>query len=190
MLSSLRRCIHSRSFIVMKRIHSFAPIAARWPRVLILGSMPGVESLKRKQYYAHARNAFWPIMIKLLELDPQANYQQRIRALKRAGLALWDVFQCCRRVGSADTAIEKNSEIANKIVDLLHSRASIQSIWFNGHKASDGFHRHITPQLQKIKRPPRLLVLPSTSPANATMSFQEKYRCWEMAMQRSQTPPD
>ena len=171
-----------------KRIRSFAVVAPRWPRVLILGSAPSIKSLERNQYYAHPRNAFWPIMIKLLAINPQANYRQRLNMLKRARLALWDIFQCCRRCGSADTAIERGSEEPNDIVGWLHSRGSVRFIWLNGGKADDGFRRHIAPRLRKTGLSLKIIALPSTSPANARMNFNEKRRRWRSAMRQSRAP--
>ena len=108
--------------------------------------------------------------------------------LKRARIALWDVFQCCRRSGSADTAIERGSEEPNDIIGLLHSRGSVRSVWLNGGKADKGFRQHIAPRVGKAAPSLKIIVLPSTSPANARMSFNEKYRRWRSAMRQSQAP--
>ncbi len=82
------------------RIHSFEPIEDRDAEVLILGSMPGRASLMAGQYYAHARNAFWPIMAELLQFEATAPYGVRVQALKAARIALWDVLHSCVREGS------------------------------------------------------------------------------------------
>jgi len=89
------------------RIRSFAPIADRNERVLILGSMPGQASMDAGRYYAHPQNAFWRIAADLLRIDPQATYDTRVKALKAARIAIWDVLQSCVRPGSLDTMIER-----------------------------------------------------------------------------------
>ena len=124
-------------------------------------------------------------MDELLGIDEQAGYQRRLAALKRARLALWDVFQCCQRTGSADAAIKKDSEVPNNIVGLLASHASIRFVWFNGRKAEEGFRRHIAPHLKAGNKMPRLVALPSTSPAHAHMSYKEKCRRWCAAMRQA-----
>jgi len=86
------------------RIESFPAIASDDARVLILGTMQGVESLKRREYYAHSRNAFWRIMAELLGLDPMESYASRVAALRRCRIALWDVLESCRRENSGDSS--------------------------------------------------------------------------------------
>ena len=85
----------------MSRVHSFPPLADAQARLLILGSMPGRASLQANQYYAHPRNAFWPIMGSLIGFAADDPYQRRCDALLAAGVALWDVMASCRRQGCA-----------------------------------------------------------------------------------------
>jgi len=93
----------------MSRVQSFAPIIGRQPRVVILGSMPGVASLEALQYYAHPRNAFWPILGELFGIDPTAEYEARIRELEKLPVILWDTLQACHRPGSLDSDIDADS---------------------------------------------------------------------------------
>ena len=91
----------------------FEPVADSNSEILILGSMPGRESLAAEQYYAHRRNAFWKIMSDLLGFDPDSSYGTRLQELKTARIALWDVLQSCTRVGSLDSSIDAGSITVN-----------------------------------------------------------------------------
>ncbi|MGM3005558.1 DNA-deoxyinosine glycosylase, partial [Bacillus cereus group sp. BC325] len=82
-------------------------------RILILGSMPGEASLAAKQYYAHQRNAFWPIMAAFLRIRADAPYHEKVAALQSSPIALWDVLKSCKRSGSLDTSIEAGTQSFN-----------------------------------------------------------------------------
>lgn len=112
------------------RLSGFEPIVDGDCRVLVLGTMPGVASLQKQQYYGHPRNAFWPIMAALTEEALPEEYQARKLMLLRHGIALWDVCQSCEREGSLDSNIL--CEHPNPIVPLLKSTLSIRALAFNG----------------------------------------------------------
>jgi len=155
------------------RIRSFAPIAARNAKILILGSMPGRASLAAGQYYAHAQNAFWRIVQDLLDLDPIPSYAERIRALTSARIALWDVLQTCVRPGSLDSSIEQES--ANDFNGFFRRHPGITHVFFNGAKAEASYRTHVLPV---IERPLRYARLPSTSPAHAALPYPRKLAAW------------
>ena len=164
------------------RVRSFAPIADRNARVLILGSMPGRASLQAGQYYAHRRNAFWRIVAELLDIDPGAPYRARARALRSAGIALWDVLHSCVRRGSLDTMIERDTETANDFRAFLRDHPKITRVFFNGAKAESSFRRHVSREIGRI--PLRFSRLPSTSPANASVPFARKRAAWRAILRR------
>lgn len=164
----------------MGRIHSFLPVLGANPQLLILGSMPSVISLKQQAYYANSQNAFWKIMGRLLEFDAAAPYNKRIASLKKGRVALWDVCQSCKRVGSLDSAIKE--EKPNNIAELV-ALHSIGAIFLNGGKAAISFFRHI--DLTALQPDIAIYKLPSTSPANARMNFETKYKKWEEAWQKT-----
>jgi TDG/mug DNA glycosylase family protein len=159
-------------------IHSFPPIAAPDATLLILGSMPGKASLLANQYYAHPRNAFWPIMGELFGAGPAMPYARRVRVLEHAGIAVWDVLASCTRGSSLDSDIDEDSIVANDFASFFRVHPRIQRVFFNGAKAEASFRRHVLPRLAattlRIKR------LPSTSPANASLSHARKLRSWRI----------
>ena len=161
----------------MTRVQSFEPIVGHQPRIIILGSMPGVASLEAVQYYAHPRNAFWPIMEALFGIDHGASYQVRVRELSRQPLILWDTLQACHRPGSLDSNIDVNSAHANDFPGLLQRYPEIRAILFNGATSEKYFRKLVTPILPKPLAI-ELLRMPSTSPAHAGMSFKQKLKAW------------
>jgi len=150
--------------------------------VLILGSMPGEESLRRQQYYAHPRNQFWPIICELLSMDMTADYQARTLALIKHGIALWDVIGQCRRQGSLDTSIVTESIEVNDFSALLAEYDSIEYICFNGRKAENEFYKRVLPELS-LSRTIHFILLPSTSPAHACMNMADKLLKWLQVIQ-------
>lgn len=157
---------------------SFPPIAAPSARLLILGSLPGQESLRQQQYYAHPRNVFWRVMGALLDIPADSSYPQRCQALTDAGIALWDVCASAHRPGSLDGAIKSNSVVPNDIANFLAQHPKIQLICFNGGTAATLFRKHIC-----LENPMQTHQLPSTSPAHASLSFEEKVRRWSIIKQ-------
>jgi double-stranded uracil-DNA glycosylase len=158
-------------------IESFPAIAAAECHTLILGTMPGAVSLAQHRYYAHPRNAFWPIMTELLALDADSDYLAKTTALAAHGFALWDVLKACVREGSLDTAIENDSIVPNDVAGFLNRHRSVRRICFNGATAAKLFRRHIQPTLPT---PTSIdyLQLPSTSPAHAGMRYEQKLNIW------------
>ncbi|QQG36739.1 MAG: DNA-deoxyinosine glycosylase [Micavibrio aeruginosavorus] len=156
------------------RIHSFPPVVRTDARILVLGSMPGQASLRAGEYYAHPRNQFWPIMEILLGAGPNRPYQKRLDILQENGIALWDVLHSCARAGSLDSDIR--DERPNDIAGMLAAAPAITRVYFNGAKAEAAFHRHVYVGC----RPLSCFRLPSTSPAHAGMSFDEKLKRWSV----------
>ena len=136
--------------------------------------MPGAVSLKAVQYYAHPRNAFWRIMGELFGAGPSLPYQERLAVLDRAGVAVWDSLRACTRPGSLDSEIQ--DEEANDFAALFESFPQITHVFFNGAQSEAAFRRHVLPSLTGSQRV--LVRLPSTSPAHAGMTFDEKVNRW------------
>jgi double-stranded uracil-DNA glycosylase len=160
---------------------SFAPIAAKDAQILILGSMPGIKSLQEQQYYAHPRNAFWPIIASLFDFDLSLDYTARCQKLLSHKVAVWDVLKSCRRPGSLDQHIEPDSMVANDFNSFLKQHHQIQRIFFNGGKAEQVFKHHVLPTLN-VDQQLNFQRLPSTSPAHAAKSLDEKCQNWQKAL--------
>jgi TDG/mug DNA glycosylase family protein len=166
----------------MTRLYCFEPIVNRTSTVLILGSMPGQASLAANEYYAHPRNAFWAIMGELVGAYPRLSYTERIGILRASGIALWDVLASCTRTGSLDSDIRQDSAVTNDFNSLFLNHQGITRVFFNGAKAEKFFLKQVHPALQPDKLQYRRL--PSTSPANAGISYAQKLIAWQSVIQR------
>lgn len=164
----------------MSRVQSFDAVVGERPLALVLGSMPGTVSLSAVQYYAHPRNAFWPIVLRYFETPEDVGYEQRLAVVKENGLALWDVLHSCERLGSLDSAIHRKTEQANDVQGLLQHFPSIRTVLLNGTKAAKTYHR-VFSQAGFYHRV-NAIALPSTSPAYAAMPYREKQAQWHLAL--------
>ncbi len=160
----------------------FPPIVAPQTRLLILGSMPGVESLQRQQYYAHPRNVFWMIMGELVGAYPELDYDTRIRILKQNRISLWDVLDRCVRPGSLDGDIERKSEMTNQLVEFCRDQPELRALAFNGRQARETFQRHFCKKAPDFWQQFLLIDLPSTSPAYAALRPPAKLEMWRQRL--------
>ncbi|WJS97119.1 DNA-deoxyinosine glycosylase [Flavobacterium johnsoniae] len=135
--------------------------------------MPGTKSLELNQYYGHNQNNFWKFMFKILNEEFSENYEERKNLLIKNKIALWDVLQFCDRIGSLDSAIK--NEIANDFENFLELHPQISVIFFNGQKAASFFKKYV-----RLNKDYQTFTLPSTSPANASKSFQSKLDQWKL----------
>ncbi|NOQ93300.1 MAG: DNA-deoxyinosine glycosylase [Methylophaga sp.] len=160
----------------------FPAIEDKYARILILGSMPSIKSLEQQQYYAHPRNAFWPIMSALFNLDSHDVYDKRCQFLIDNHLAVWDAIKACQRQGSLDQSIDATSMVANDFELFFQQHPHIEKIVFNGTKAEQVFNRHVLATLNDQQINIMRLRLPSTSPAHAAMTFEQKLAVWQHAI--------
>ena len=167
--------------LMKRRIRGFPPIAGRSPRVLVLGSMPGVASLAAGEYYAHPRNHFWPIAGEILGFDPATSYARRRAAIETSRVAVWDVLGSCVRPGSLDSSIRDDSIVVNDFVAFLAKHRRIERVCFNGGMAEKTWRRHVLHDLPAVRQLDYRL-LPSTSPAHAGMGYRDKLRIWRKAL--------
>lgn len=168
--------------------HSFPPLIGTTAHTLILGTMPGLASLDAVQYYAHPRNALWPIMCALIDgasptlsTHQTMDYAERSALLTSHGYALWDVLSSCDRAGSLDAKIVRSSEVPNDIARLVQKHPELRCIACNGKTAETLFKRHCKDidVDNDLSGTIRILSLPSTSPAMATLNLDEKHQRWK-----------
>jgi hypoxanthine-DNA glycosylase len=159
-------------------LHGLPPITGPAPHTLILGNMPSVKSLASGQYYGNPQNAFWRIIAETLGFDPATSYEHRVDALLGHDLAVWDVLRSCRRAGSLDSAVERDSMVANDLREFLAENSRIDLLLFNGAAAEANYRRLVrdAPAVTSVR-------LPSTSPAH-TMRFADKLAQWQAALRR------
>ncbi len=160
----------------MSRLQGLAPVLDADTRVLVLGSFPGVASLRTQQYYGHPQNHFWKILGALWALPlPAMDYADRVAALRAHGLGVWDVYGACEREGSLDVNIQNAA-----LNDFSVVRWQCPKLGAIAHNGAESF-RHAT-HTEKLGVP--LYKLPSTSPANASWSFDRKLAAWAEVLRR------
>lgn len=166
----------------------FPPIARNDARVLILGSLPGRASLLAREYYAHPRNAFWKIMQVIA--GATGSYLSRCRSLQAKRIAVWDVLSCSIRPGSLDADIDMTSAVPNDFEEFFSGHRDIRLVCFNGRKAQQMFGRYVRPVQECGDL--AFALLPSTSPAHASMTPAEKLEAWrgiiEPELRRAKEP--
>jgi hypoxanthine-DNA glycosylase len=156
-------------------LQGLPPVIGPRTRLVVLGSFPGVASLQAGQYYAHPRNHFWPILSALWNVDLRAMpYGRRIDEIRARGLGLWDVYAHCRREGSLDSAIEDAQY--NDLAGLKRLAPGLQGIAHNGGESARAMRFTATLGVPVTR-------LPSTSPANASWSFERKLDAWRAAFE-------
>ena len=155
-------------------LYGLPPIADPDARLLILGNMPSVMSLAAGQYYGNPRNAFWRITGALYGFDAEDDYHRRADVLRRSGVAVWDVLNCCRRPGSLDSAVQPGSMVANDFSAFFAEHPSVERVYFNGAAAERNFARLVV-----VDTALTYVRLPSTSPAQ-TMRYADKLAAWQV----------
>ena len=162
-------------------LEGLAPVIAADTRLVVLGSFPGVASLAAQQYYGHPRNLLWRLLSALWDEDLVAlAYPQRLDALRRHRVGLWDVYCRCEREGSLDSAIR--AAVPNDLARLTTLAPGLRAIVHNGGESARS--RRLTERLGVAVH-----TLPSTSPANASWSFERKLAAWREVFSRYDLAP-
>lgn len=134
--------------------------------------------MQAQQYYAHPRNAFWKIISEILGVNAVNSYEARTSSIIAARIALWDVLKSCKRESSLDSDIDNDTIMLNDFASFFNNHSHIHRVCFNGAKAENLYIRHIRPFLRNSLNI-RYICLPSTSPANAETSYNEKLEAWK-----------
>jgi hypoxanthine-DNA glycosylase len=165
----------------VKRLEGLAPVLDANTRLLVLGSFPGVASLRAQQYYGHPQNQFWKILGTVWAMPlPSLSYPERTAAALQHGLGLWDVYAGCEREGSLDSAIRAPE--LNDLASLRQRCPALEAIAHNGGES----YRHAR-HTEALGLP--VYKLPSTSPANASWSFERKLAAWAEVLRRHGVAP-
>ena len=155
-----------------KLSHSFPPLIYEHVEILILGSLPGKKSIELKEYYGHPRNRMWKILCAITNYEVPTDYDSKKIFLKKNKIGLWDVASSAERKGSLDSNIKK--EIPNDLDSLLLDFPSIKVIGFNGKKSESIYNKFF-----KSNRSIKYVSLPSSSPANMAISFEDICLRWK-----------
>ena len=157
-------------------LEGLGPVVSDRTRLVVLGSFPGVASLQAQQYYGHPRNHFWPILSAVWDIELSTlDYAARLQAMLDRGVGLWDVYASCQRVGSLDSNIQ--AARPNDLAKLQRLAPALRAMAHNGGESARAMKRTLALGLEVIR-------LPSTSPANASWSFERKLAAWRAAFER------
>ena len=157
-------------------VHPFPPIIDHNTRILFLGSFPSIASFEHSFYYAHSRNAFWPIMESIFKVTLLDN-EAKVAFCKAHQIGLWDVIGACERENSSDSNLK--GIMPNDFDALLQDYPNIAVIGFTGKKAYDLFDKYFK------HNPIQKVLLPSTSPAHAAMKKEEKMKIYKEFLAKS-----
>ncbi len=157
---------------------SFDPISNDDITILILGTMPSDKSLELVEYYGHPRNRFWKIIAAITENDLALTYSEKKELLLKSTIGIWDVVHKANRKGSLDSAIE--DEEANDLDRFFEKHKHLKIIAFNGIKAQKLFDKYF-----KRKSGIKYISLPSSSPANAAINFENICKSWKQIMENN-----
>ncbi len=160
------------------QIHNIEPIWDCNSRILILGSFPSVKSREMAFFYGHPQNRFWKVIANIYEEELPKTIDEKKEMLLKNKIAIWDVIKSCDIIGSADNSIKN---VVPNNLDIIFKNANIENIYVNGNQALNLYNKYLLPII-KIKA----TLLPSTSPANATYSFEKLCTIWQAKIKNNQ----
>ena len=169
--------MNAQAAVQQPTLQGLPPVIGPACALLVLGSFPGVASLRLQQYYGHPRNHFWPLVGAVLGLDlVSMPYAQRLALVQSRGLGLWDVYAACQRPGSLDADIRH--AVLNDLNSVQQRAPALRVVAHNGAESARA-RRHT----EALGLP--VLRLPSSSPAHASWTFDRKLDAWRDAFQQA-----
>jgi len=164
----------------LPELEAFPPLLRSDTQLVVLGSFPGIASLHARAYYAHPRNQFWAIVGHILGQPlPQLEYAKRVQRLLEHRVGLWDIYGACSRQGSLDSAIR--NPVPNDLARLTREAPDLRMIVHNGGESARRIRESRALGVEAVQ-------LPSTSPANARMTLEQKLAIWAKAFARAGIP--
>ena len=158
--------------ILERVVHNFTPIFNEYSRILMLGTMPSPKSREVGFYYGHPRNRFWKVVSDVCKEEFPETQEDKIAFALRNKIAVWDVLAGCQIKGADDSSI-RNPEPND--MKIILDNADIQAIFTTGTKATQLYRKYCYPQTGI-----EAIGLPSTSPANCRMSYEELYQAYSV----------
>lgn len=156
------------------------PLVDNSSRILILGTMPGDQSIAKQQYYGNKGNHFWKILFTIFDENYSASYDERQIFLKKHKIAMWNVLASCIREGSSDSKI--TNETINDFINFHKQYPNIRHVIFESKSAAKFYHKYLKPQIGISYH-----ILPSTSGLNAGTSFSQKVELWKVLAKIART---
>lgn len=163
----------------MSTKHGLGPVVDGKSRAIILGTLPGDESLRQQRYYANPSNQFWTLLSGVFGVSPGRTYAERLEFLADHGVAIWDVLEDAQRAGSSDSAIADSRP--NDFAELFASFPALRRVGFNGTRAASLWRTHVRMQTGVPHASLVTVTLPSSSrtPGRNVLSYDEKLVRWK-----------
>ncbi len=155
--------------------HPFAPIYNSSSQILILGSIPSVRSRENNFFYGHPQNRFWKVLSALLNCETPETVEQKTQMLLDNHIAIWDTVAKCDISGSSDASIKN---VVPTDISPIISGANIRAVFTNGATSQKYFNRFQAKALNI-----QAIVLPSTSPANASKNLEKLIEAWKVILE-------
>lgn len=162
----------------MSTKRGLGPVVDAKSRALILGTLPGDESLRKQCYYSNPTNRFWTLLADVFGMSPGVAYAERLDFLADHGVALWDVLQSAQRPGSRDTAIADPRP--NDFAELFATFPALRRVGFNGTRTESLWRTYVRTQTDVPHASLVTATLPSSSgtPGRNVLSYDEKLIRW------------
>ena len=152
--------------------HNFEPVYNKDSHILILGTFPSVKSRENNFYYGHPQNRFWKVIADITHSNIPKSIEEKKKLLLENGIAIWDVIHSCNIIGSSDSSIK---DVVPNNIELIMDECEIKKIFANGATAGKLYNKYKRKTIGMD-----IVILPSTSPANASYNLQRLCDSWRI----------